>query len=106
MARADSPSLTDPSRVFIERRDEIIALARAHGVTGLRVFGSVARGEHRPDSDLDLLVDFSAGVSLYDQARFERELRELLGIDIDVISSRALLPTDTDILADAVTVVM
>lgn len=106
MSRAEVPVVNDPSRVLDERHDEIVALARQHLVVGLRVFGSVARGDHRPDSDLDLLVDFAPGVSLFDQARFERRLRELLGIDVDVISARALLPSDADILADAVVVKM
>lgn len=103
---AESNPLTDPAQVLSERRDEIVALARRHSVVGLRVFGSVARGDQRPGSDLDLLVDFADGVSLFDQARFERELTALLGIDVDVISSRALLSRDDDILADAVVVEM
>lgn len=102
MPVAESNQRIDPAQVLSERRDEIVALARRHSVVGLRVFGSVARGDQRPGSDLDLLVDFADGVSLFDQARFERELAELLDIDVDVISSRALLERDADILADAV----
>lgn len=62
------------------------------------MFGSVARGEADESSDIDLLVDFEPGRTLFDQSRLERELEELLGVDVDVISSGALLDRDQEIL--------
>jgi len=60
----------------------------------------VPEREDRP-SELDLLVDFASGASLSDQTRFVRELRELLDVDVDVVSAGALTEDDADILADA-----
>jgi predicted nucleotidyltransferase len=71
------------------KRDEILAVAGRHGATNVRVFGSVARREARPDSDLDLLVTFGPASSLLDLIRFEREVSELLGIRVEVGSDRA-----------------
>ena len=81
---------------------EIRAIVRANRGRSVAVFGSVARGEEHEDSDIDLLVEFDEGASLFDQVRIGQSLSELLGRDIDVVSSRALLPEDDDIRADAV----
>lgn len=51
---------------LLERRDEILKIATRHGARTVRVFGSVARGEETPASDLDLLVEFEPGRSLLD----------------------------------------
>lgn len=67
----------------------------------MRVFGSVARGEDTAESDVDLLVDMEAGRSLLDHVRLVRELRETLGVNVDVVSSRALRDSDGHILAEA-----
>lgn len=45
----------------VRRRNDLIAAAEARGIRNLRVFGSVARGEDRPDSDVDLLADLPPG---------------------------------------------
>jgi predicted nucleotidyltransferase len=66
------------------RRDEILEIASRHGVSNLRVYGSVARGEARDSSDIDLLVDVEAGRSLFDLGAFYMDLRDLLGYEIDV----------------------
>jgi len=58
----------------------------------VRVFGSVARGENRPDSDIDFLVNLEAGRSLLDLARLLRELNNLLGYPVDVITEAGLRP--------------
>lgn len=65
-------------------REAILALAAKHGARNVRVFGSMARGDARPDSDLDLLVEFGPGVSLMDVVRVERELSELVGRRVDL----------------------
>jgi predicted nucleotidyltransferase len=84
-----------------ERRDDILAVAARHHGERVRLFGSIARGEERPTSDIDLLVDFSEGSSLFDLIRMTRELEALLGRSVDVISVGGLKPRDSHILAEA-----
>ena len=74
------------------RRHEIVAAAAAHGVSGLRVFGSVARGEDQPSSDLDLLADFPPGLSLFGLGRLEADLEGILGARVDLIPAADLKP--------------
>ena len=74
------------------RRQAVISAAAAHGVSGLRVFGSVARGEDRPDSDVDLLVDLPAHMSMFGLARLQAELESILGARVDLVPSRDLKP--------------
>jgi len=70
----------------------IIDFMSGHGVSQIAVFGSYARGEARPDSDLDLLVRFNKQKSLLGVIRLERELSELLGIKIDLLTEQAISP--------------
>ena len=67
------------------RRDEILALAEHYGAYNVRVFGSVARGDTRPDSDVDLLVSFREGTSLFELSGFWQDLQDLLGVSVDVV---------------------
>lgn len=67
------------------RAADIRALAAAEDVTVLGLFGSAARGEDRPDSDVDLLIDVPAGVGLFALGRLEASLRELLHAEIDLV---------------------
>ncbi len=69
---------------------EILELARKHGITNVRVFGSMARGEATEASDLDLLVDFAEGSSLFDQIGFKQELEERLRRSVDVTTPKSL----------------
>jgi len=71
-------------------RQDLIAAAAAHGIQNLRVFGSVARGEDRPDSDVDLLADLPPGLSLFRLARAEADLETILGTRIDLIPAADL----------------
>jgi predicted nucleotidyltransferase len=73
-----------------EKRDAILEIARRHGASDVRVFGSVARGDATDGSDLDLVVRFDAGRTLLDQGGLLMELRALLGMKVDVISEGAL----------------
>jgi hypothetical protein len=73
-------------------RHELIAAAAAHGVQNLRVFGSVARGEDRPGSDVDLLADLPPGLSLFGLGRVEAELEAILGSRVDLIPAGDLKP--------------
>ncbi|MEA3278135.1 MAG: nucleotidyltransferase family protein [Pseudomonadota bacterium] len=69
---------------------EILELARRHGMTNVRVFGSMARGEADEASDLDLLVDYAAGSNLFDQIGFKQELEERLRRTVDVATPKSL----------------
>ncbi len=90
-------------RALVEtRKDDIEGLARIYGISNLRLFGSVARGDSGPASDIDFLVDLPADAMLFDLAGFRRELDAMLGVDVDVVSSRALLPREGDVLEEAV----
>ena len=81
---------------------EILDMAARHGARNIRVFGSVARGDDRPDSDLDLLVDVEPGRTLLDVIAFEQDLRELLGRRVDVLTEGGLSPyLQERILAEA-----
>lgn len=83
-------------RLLEERRGEIVELAARYHARNVRIFGSVARGEETEASDVDLLVDMDPGRSLLDQVRLRRELAELLGVEVDVVTSGGLLERDED----------
>jgi hypothetical protein len=74
------------------RRREVIAAAAAHGVSNLRVFGSVARGQDRPDSDVDLLADLPAGMSLFGLGRAQADLEAIIGARVDLVPAQDLKP--------------
>lgn len=75
---------------ILRRREEIIAIAKRYGALDLRLFGSVARGDVTESSDVDFVVRFEPGRSLLDQGGLLMELRELLGVNVDVVSEGAL----------------
>ena len=86
-------------------RAEINAAASAHGARDVRVFGSVARGEERPDSDVDILVRLDPGRTLLDLARLEADLERLLVRSVDVMPETALrAPVREAALRDAMNV--
>ena len=72
------------------RRAEILAVARRHGATDIRVFGSVARGEDNPASDVDLLVKSGPVTSSWFPAGLIQDLEELLGRKVDVVTETSL----------------
>lgn len=85
--------LTGPvGRRVRRRRHDLVAVAAAHGVTNLRVFGSVARGQDRPDSDVDLLADLPPGMSLFRLGRVQDELGAIVGARVDLVPARDLKP--------------
>lgn len=84
-------------------RERILEIAERHGIRNVRIFGSVARGEAREQSDLDLLVDVAPGRSLFDLVAFWQELEEQLGHRVDVISDGGVSPYLRDkIYAEAI----
>jgi len=84
------------------RRGEILGVARKRKARRIAVFGSVARGEARPGSDVDLLVDFEPRASLLDHVGPFQDLEELLGVGVDVVARTGLKSRDDHIRAEAV----
>ena len=79
-----------PSTALQNHRDAIRQIALSHRVTNVRVFGSVVHGDDTESSDLDLLVEPTAETTLMDIGAIRYELKELLGIPVDVLTPRAL----------------
>ncbi len=75
---------------IVARRCEILAVGKRYGATDFRIFGSVARGDATEGSDIDLIVKFDPDRSLFDHGGLLMDLRELLGMKVDVISEGAL----------------
>ncbi|MBM4461600.1 MAG: nucleotidyltransferase family protein [Chloroflexi bacterium] len=82
----------DTRMMLQSRRNDILSVAARHGARNVRVFGSVARGEARPDSDVDILVDMEPGRSLFDLGGLLYDLQTLLGVDVDVVTEKGLRP--------------
>ncbi len=80
----------DGTEILRSKRQQVLQIARKHGAYDVRVFGSVARGEDRPDSDIDLLVAMEPGRSLLDLGGLVMELRQFLGRSVDVVTERGL----------------
>lgn len=76
--------------ILRQNREEIIAITSKYHADNVRLFGSVARGDERQDSDIDFLVDFQPGSTLFDQIALIEALSNKLGRKVDVVSSRAL----------------
>jgi predicted nucleotidyltransferase len=72
------------------QRRRLLDAAERHGVSRLRVFGSLARGEAKAESDVDLLVDLKPGRTLLDLAAFRREAAEILDLSVDVATTDML----------------
>ncbi|HZK75722.1 MAG TPA: nucleotidyltransferase family protein [Candidatus Kapabacteria bacterium] len=88
---------------ILAKREQITAIARKHGATNIRIFGSIARREARPESDLDLLVDLGPQHSPWFPVRLITELKLLLNREVDVVTERSLNPRLRDrILREAV----
>jgi uncharacterized protein len=73
-----------------EKREDILRIAAQHGASNVRIFGSVARGETRPDSDVDFLVELEPSRSLLDRVALIQDLEDLLGTKVDVATERGL----------------
>lgn len=76
--------------VLESKRDDILRIASAHNAHNLRVFGSVARNDDDDESDIDFLVELGPGCGLLEHAALIRELEELLGRKVDVVSEKGL----------------
>jgi predicted nucleotidyltransferase len=79
-----------PSEILKQHHIQVRRIVESHRATNPRVFGSVLRGEDTDDSDLDLLVDPTSETTLMDIGAIRFELRELLGVPVDVLTPKAL----------------
>jgi predicted nucleotidyltransferase len=79
-------------QVLEEKRDDILSIAAKHGASNVRVFGSVARGEDRPDSDVDLLVDVETTTSSWFPAGLILDLKQILGREVEIVTEKGLNP--------------
>lgn len=80
------------AEVLGRKRKAILRIAAKHGARKVRVFGSVARGEARADSDVDFLVEFEKGRSLLDHAALLLDLQALLERPVDIVTPRGVHP--------------
>jgi uncharacterized protein len=72
------------------KRTEILSTAKRYGVKEIRLFGSVARGDDVAESDVDFLVELFPGRSLFDLGALVMDLRDLLGVEVDVVTPLSL----------------
>ena len=73
-----------------EKNKVIIDYLQAYNPVKIGIFGSYARNESRPDSDLDILINLNTAISLFQLVRIERELSELLGVKVDLVSDGSI----------------
>lgn len=92
MQQESGPKSSRKFAALKEKRQEILRLAQAHGASNIRVFGSVARGEDGPESDLDLLVEMKPENGLLDLVSLWQDLEDLLGYKVDVITEGGISP--------------
>lgn len=83
-------------------KDQIESAAMNRRLSDVRVFGSIARADAGPESDLDLLVHPAHDASLFDLAGFMADVEDLLGVEVDVVSDRGTGPVMDRIRAEAV----
>ena len=87
LQRLDEALQVRPSVLLRAARDEVLALAEAHGCQVVGAFGSVARGMDDPSSDIDLLVRFPQDADILTLLELEEELSDLLTVPVDVVSA-------------------
>ena len=76
--------------ILKSKHDEILQIAEKHGAYNIRIFGSVARGDAVPESDVDFLVDVNPEHSPFFPGGFMADLEDLLGMKIEVLTENAL----------------
>jgi hypothetical protein len=89
MGREDRMAI---DKVLQIRREEILGIAQRHGAKNVRVFGSRARGEARPNSDFDILVTVGEHTSLLDIIAIKQDLEDLLRSTVHVVTEDAISP--------------
>jgi predicted nucleotidyltransferase len=94
--------VVDVAKEVRERRADILRIAQSHGATRVRIFGSVAHGTARANSDVDLLIDLEPGRHLLDLVAIKQDLEDLLGREVHVVTEGGISPYFRDkILHDA-----
>jgi predicted nucleotidyltransferase/DNA-binding XRE family transcriptional regulator len=88
------PGLPDTplGRRLRRHRSRVLQTAQRHGATNIRVFGSVARGQDKPESDIDLMVDLAPGTGLVSLGALQRELAAVLHAPVDLVPADSLRP--------------
>lgn len=81
-----------------DHRTEILDVTTSHGLTDLRVFGSVARGEETSTSDVDLIFHSPGGIGLIGLARVQADLQRILGVPVDLVPDDSLKPALRDLV--------
>jgi uncharacterized protein len=90
MNMAAKNTSTDINELLHAKREDILRTAARHGASNVGVFGSVARGEAGPSSDIDFLVELAPDRSLLDQVALLQDLEDLLGRRVDVVEPEGL----------------
>jgi uncharacterized protein len=85
---ADMESASQNRELF----EKISSFLKKEGATKVAIFGSYARGEERPESDIDVLVEFPETKGLLAMVRIERELSEFLGVKVDLLTEGSISP--------------
>lgn len=86
----------DLAELIVSKRHEIKAVAAKHGASHVRVFGSLARGDYDDSSDVDFLVDLEKDRGLFDLCGLIEDLKDLLGVKVDVGTDRMLKDRNRD----------
>lgn len=101
LARLEAVAKPRPSVVLAQHKADIEELASKHKALEIKVFGSVARGDDHPGSDVDLLVTFAPDASLFDQAELAQDIEDILGVHVDVVSEGGLRAGHDEIKSQA-----
>ncbi|MBD3197347.1 MAG: hypothetical protein GF317_19990 [Candidatus Lokiarchaeota archaeon] len=72
--------------------DKIVHFLKHEGASKVSIFGSYARGQEKPESDIDVLVEFSQTKTLLEFVKIERELSEYIGVKVDLVTEKSLSP--------------
>jgi predicted nucleotidyltransferase len=90
-----------PSDALAAHKEEVIAILNEVGASNIRVFGSVARGEDRYDSDIDLLVDLPESIGIFTIAGVWGRIKDLLGCEVDLVPANSLKPRMVHVIEEA-----
>ena len=85
--------------------EKIAGKLKNQGARKIAIFGSYASGEEKPESDIDILVEFTGRKSLLDLVRIERELSEVLGIKVDLLTEKSISPYLIDTIKNEMEVI-